>query len=468
MYEIARTNALFNDWPENVVSGQCDILFHRISDAPEIIHLWTKGSFKANIGLRIALQVMPDVPDGVYRIPGILFYRPNENRFFKAAINPYDLSMCDFVKRDGDWFAASDEEVLLATKRWEFVVSIGDGKDMGDILHCEAHFICSDCLITHPVRVGPVELYPLDRAGVIDVSSSLKEALLFQGIRHVDFDVISGTIMQQDDKRSPLFAMSFHRILRNDKEVVLPLLPVIKRVFGILCLNRGAYSKILGCVYLKRRKGITDVIYANLNSYYRGNLAGGSISREIPKSWNMQYEKTVDDVFKTEVMNKLNSAHAETDLDMAYFRLWSILESVSVAVFNCKKLPSIRKLCKQAYSPKDVEQVAKLSLGNYEFCFNDLLNMWLDWRNSAAHNGGIYAVYAGIRKAHSYNVKMIEEMRRLNMPIEYGEDRSLLILKDVCTHVVSAFINDHLTPVLHRGGAKRFLTKQSTRGKLTT
>lgn len=448
MYEIARTNALFNDWPENLFSGQCDILFHRISDAPEIIHLWTKGFFEANIGLSIGLQDMPEVPDGVYRIPGILFYRPNENRFFKASINPYDLSICDLVKRDGDWFAASDDEVLLATKHWEGVVSIGDGRDMGDILHCEAHFICSDCLITQPVRIGSAELYPLERSGVIDVSASLKETLLFQGIRHVNFDEISKTLLSQVDKRSPLYAMSFHRILRNDKEVILPLMPLIKRVLGILCLNRGSYSKILGCVYLKRRNGVTDAIYANLNSYYRGNLAGGGISREIPQLWNMQYEKTADDLFKTEVMYKLNSAHAETDLDVAYFRLWSILESVSFAVFGCKGLSNIKTLCQSAYRPQDAEQAIKLSLGNYEFNFNDLLIMWISWRDLTAHNGGIYAAYAGIRKAHPNNLRMIGEMRRLNMPIEYGEDRSLLILKDVCTQVVSAFINDQLTPVL--------------------
>lgn len=445
MFEIVKISGFQKDWPESLAFGRCDILFHRISDAPEIIHIWTQGIFEANSEVSVLLADMPKVPNGVYRVRGLLFYRPDEARFFKSIINPYDLFISDFIKREDKWFIASDAETLHATRSWESVVSIGDGLNLGDILHCESHFICSDCLITTPVRIGPVELYPLAHSGVVDVASSLKEALLFQGLRHVDFEDIATSLMQQADKRSPMFVMSFHRILRNDSEVILPLLPIIKRVFGILCLNRGAYSKLLGCVYLKRRKGVADAFYANLNSYYRGNLTGGVISREIPKLWNKQYEQTANDLFKTEVMSKLNSAYAETDLDMAYFRLWSILESVSVAVFQNKKMPSIERLCRQAYAPQEVEQVVTLSIGECKFSFYDLLKMWIDWRDSTAHNGGIYAIHTGLRKAHPFNLKMLEEMRKRNMPIEFGEDRSLFILKDVCTQVVSAFIDDKFT-----------------------
>ena len=444
MFEILRTSKVFDDWPESVVSGRCDILFHRISDAPEIVHVWTKGIFEVNRGLIVQLQNMPEVPDGIYRVLGLLLYRPQENRYFRAVLNPYDINIRDFAKLKNDWIIAFDEDVLEAVEKWKSVVTIGNGQNMDDILHCEAHFVCADCLITKPVRVGPAELYPLEPSGVLDLASSLKETLLFQGIRDVVFDEIANALINQNDRRSPLFAMSFHRILFNDKEVIQPLMPFIKQIFGILCLNRGSYARILGCIYLKRRKGVTQPSYANLNSYYRGNLLGGRISREIPELWNKQYALSSNDIFKTEIMSKLNSAHAETDLDMAYFRLWSILESVSNAVLGGKKLDHIEELCRQAYAPQNVEQVVKLSLGSHEFTFKDLLEMWLDWRNLTAHHGGIYANYAGFRKAHPCNKKMIAEMQRLNMPVVYGEDRSLFILKDLCIQVVSAFINDKL------------------------
>lgn len=444
MFEILRTTDIFDDWPESAILGRCDILFHRISDAPEIVHVWTEGVFEVNNGLSVQLQEMPEVPDGIYRVPGFLFYPPQGKRYFKAVMNPYDVHIPDLVKRWNDWVIASSEETRDAVERWQSVVTIGDGKNMDDILHCEAHFVCADCLITKPVRVGPAELYPIEPAGIIDLASSLKETLLFQGIRNVNFDDIADSIANQNNRRSPLFGMSFHRILRNDKEVILPLMPFIKQIFGVLCLNRGSYSHILGVIYLKRRKGITQPVYANFNSYYRGNLSGGRISKEIPELWNRQYTLSDNNEFKTEIMSKLNSAYAETDLDLAYFRLWSILESVSYAVSGHKGLRDIQELCRGAYEPKNIEQIVTLTLGIHDFSFENLLHMWFDWRNLTAHHGGIYAYYARLRKAHVCNVKMIQEMKKLNMPVEYGEDRSLFILKDVCTQVVSAFITDKL------------------------
>ena len=445
MFEIMRTTDIFADWPDGLVTGRCDILFHRISDEPDIIHVWLEGIFEVNSGLIVVLKELPNIPNGIYRLPCFLFYPPQDKRYCRAVMNPHDVYLYDIVKLDYDLVVASPEESQDALDKWESSVTIGDGNDMDDIQHCEAHFVCADCLITKPVRVGPAELYPLQPTGVIDLASSVKEALLFQGIRNVPLDEIGESIANQSDRRSPLFVMSFHRIMRNDKEVILPLMPFIKQVFGILCLNRGSYSRLLGCIYLKRRKGSTQPTYANLNSYYRGNLSGGIISREQPDLWNKQYILTKGDKFKTEIMSKLNSAHAETDLDIAYFRFWAILESVCYYVTGHKDLKSVREICRRAYDPQDIEQVAKVSLGGHEFKFTELSSMWHDWRNLTAHHGGIYAHYTGTRKAHNGNVRMIEAMKSLNMPLEYGEDRSIFILKDVCTQVVSAFITNKLT-----------------------
>ena len=156
------------------------------------------------------------------------------------------------------------------------------------------------------MKVGPAELYPLSMSGIVDLSSSIKEAMLFQGVRNVPFNEIAERILEQDDRRSPLFCMSFRRIYRDDKRFVLPLLPYIKRIFGILCINRGAYSRLLGGIYLKQKEGYKDIYYMNCNSYYRGNLIGGVLSKEKPELWNEQYILSLTSDFKSEIMNKLN------------------------------------------------------------------------------------------------------------------------------------------------------------------
>jgi hypothetical protein len=268
--------------------------------------------------------------------------------------------------------------------------------------------------------------------------------MLFQGIKNISFNEIAERILEQDDRRSPLFCMSFRRIYRDDQSFVLPLLPYIKRIFGILCINRGAYSRLVGGIYMKKKPGHRDVYYLNCNSYYRGNLLGGVLSQKKPGHWDVQYNLSLNSEFKSEILNKLNSAHAEVDLDISYFRLWSILESISYALYREKDLKSVRKTIIAAYRPKDASQNVKLVLGNRTFAFNDLLSMWLDWRNLTAHHGGIYAYFEGLQKVHGKIQEMIEEMKSLNMPIEYGEDRGLMLLRDVCTIVVERYITDKI------------------------
>jgi len=96
------------------------------------------------------------------------------------------------------------------------------------------------------------------------------------------------------------------------------------------------------------------------------------------------------------------------------------------------------------YYPQNAEDIIKLKIGDISFTFNDLLNIWIDWRNCTAHNGGIYSFYTGKRNVHPKIKEMINEMKKLKMPVEFGEDRSLMLLRDVSTKVVESFICDKI------------------------
>lgn len=444
MKEIFNFPKKFENWPDNTNSGKCEVLFHMISDNPLIIHTWLKCYFILDKQMSIQIENYPDIPNGIYRVLTILFYAKGSKRHFLAATNPFHYTMNDLFIENGQINEAPLELVKTELDKWEKSISIGKKSDVKKIKHAEAHFICSDCLITRPVKIGPAELYPLSKSGIVDLSSSIREAMLFQGLRDVPFNDIAEAIFKQSDRRSPLFCMSFHRIYREDKEVIAPLMPYIKRIFGILCINRGAYSRLLGGVYLKQYDGYKNVHYINLNSYYRGNLMGGSLSNEKPELWNEQYTLSQSSSFKSEILSKLNSAYSEVDLDISYFRHWSIIESVANVVYGDKKLPIVKILLQKVYSSQDVEKTITLKLGDCNFSFDDLLSMWLDWRNCTAHDGGIHAYFAGYRKVHPKIEAMINEMKKLNFPVEFGEDRSLMLLKDVSTKVVEAYISDRI------------------------
>ncbi|MCK4407034.1 MAG: hypothetical protein KAV44_05110 [Bacteroidales bacterium] len=444
MIELFHFPKKFEDWPDKINSGHCKVLFHKISADALIIHNWVDCKFVFCNQLSIQRNKLTDIQNGLYQILAILFFEEGLQRHFLAVTNPFHFNLKEIHINDGQLSVAPKELVTIEINKWEKSIGIGNREELKNIKYAEAHFICSDCLITQPVKIGPAELYPLSMSGIVDLSSSIKEAMLFQGVRNVPFNEIAERILEQDDRRSPLFCMSFRRIYRDDKSFVLPLLPYIKRIFGILCINRGAYSRLLGGIYLKQKEGYKDIYYMNCNSYYRGNLIGGVLSKEKPELWNEQYTLSLSSDFKSEIMSKLNSAHAELDLDISYFRLWSILESISYALYREKNLKSVKKTIIAAYQPQDVNQNIKLKLGDKTFTFDDLAVMWLDWRNCTAHQGGIRSYFEGLRKVHAKIEEMIDEMIKLDMPVEYGEDRSLMLLRDVCTKVVERYLSDNI------------------------
>jgi len=440
MIELFTLPKKFTGWPNNINSGNCSLLLHRIDDSPEIVHIWHQCTFRFTDRMQIISESIPKLPPGVYQIPIIHLLLNGSNEPFVSATNPADFTLPEVFIGANSFATATSEQVAHAMKGWEEVVAIGKPEDVKQIKYAEAHFICSDCLISRPYRIGPAELYPLPRSDVYDLTASIKGMLQIQGIRNVQLDEVRNHLYEAEDRRSPLFCVSFRRIYRDDNEYIQPLMPYIKRVFGILSLNRGSYSRLLGGVYLKQYDDRKSVSYMNLNSYYRGNLIGGGISGEKVMVLNQQYEKLDNSPFNTEIVSKLNTATAEIDLDLAYFRFWSILEAVSNKIWNKKDKKSIQKTIAIAYKPQNIDDSIKLVLGNRTFCFDELVTMWLDWRDLTAHHGGIYAYYAGLKKIHGRNVDMINEMNRLNRPVEFGEDRSLMLLKDVTTKVVKSYV----------------------------
>ncbi len=444
MIELFTLPKKFAGMPSNINSGDCSLLFHRIDESTEIVHVWHQCRFRFTDKMQIISESIPKLPPGIYQIPIIHLIQGGNNDPFLSATNPADFTLPEVIISDRSFATATSEQVAHVTQGWEKSVAIGKPEDVKEIKYAEAHFICSDCLITRPYRIGPAELYPLPRSDVYDLTASIKGMLQIQGIRNVQLHEVRKHLSEAEDRRSPLFCMSFRRIYRDDSEYIEPLMPYIKRVFGILSLNRGSYSRLLGGVYLKQFDDRKSVYYMNLNSYYRGNLIGGSISGERITVLNQQYEHLKDSPFNTEIVSKLNSATAEIDLDLAYFRFWSILETVSNKTQNDKDLKSIKIMIERAYDVETIENEIKLVFGNESFNYNELVAMWLDWRDMTSHNGGIYSYYSDLRKMHGRNIDMINEMKRLNRPVEFGEDRSLMLLKDVTTKVVRAYVEGNL------------------------
>ncbi len=429
------------DFPLNINSNSCSILFSKIDSELDITQSWIKGTYEISDKMIFYVESNFELINGIYRIKSILFMDPITDRYFYAMTNPFNFTINEYKVENNILVDATEEEAEKAKADWDESVRIGIPETMINYKYSEIYLICSDALITYPFRIGQAEIYPLSKSGIVDLSSSIKEVFLNIGERVIELNEILEGISHSDERRSPLFCIRFPRFYIESDSLTLPILPYVKKIFGLLCLNRGAYCKLLGGVHIRQKDEKKDVFYMNLNSYYRGNLVGGLIAKENANLFNKQYKLLIKDNYLTEIVSKLNSAYAETDLDISYFRLWSILECISNDLLGGKKLKHIKEIIQKAHSDLGPNYVIKLELGPLVFELEQLLKMWLNWRDITAHNGGINSFYEGKKNICFENKLMIEEMRKMNLVLDYGEDRSNLLLKDICAKVVEFYLN---------------------------
>lgn len=312
----------------------------------------------------------------------------------------------------------------------------------------QAMFICSDALVQHPARIGPAELYPLAPLGTFDLAKAFRESMRRIGIQDRPLMELNDAIGVEFDRRSPLFLLRFPRILFPLEDASILLLPYIKRVFGVLCLYRGSYAKVLAGYFIDSYydKELSQRYYPfNMNSYYRGYLVGAFPPVGDMLNWDTCYKVCAESPFLTELLNKTNAAFAETDLDMAVFRFWAILETVVFHKYREKKLAVVKRLIVEYYHPADPEKIVVLKVGERLFSFSELLAMWLNWRDTTAHHGSLGAYHDGTVRVHGGLVDLMRVSLKNGILMEYGDERSLFVLKDVVVTVVKRHIKNSIS-----------------------
>ena len=451
MKELFSFPGVWDRWPEGVNHGQCRLLVRRLGADEPFVHHWFDGAFIVKGRLSIMASIPRKIPNGVYRLLAIRYFEQGKSEQFLATTFPYDGKIDAFHLIGGQMFVPVEQSELdRLDMEWVEKVSIGDRSNQTEgRLHSEAHFLCSDCLITSPIRIGPAEIFPLGRERSLDLASAVREMVLQQGIRDQDVSMFSGHLNSQDDRLSPLFSVCFRRYYYSEEPRITDLIPYLNRIFGLLSVNRGSYAKYLSCLLIDQFDGHKNVKTINLNSYYRGNLVGGSISGENPRKLNRQYKVAEASAFITEILSKLNSARDEMDLDVAYFRFWSILEAITVHVMALNRRPKVgevREVIRQSYESHANMEAVSLELGEESFSFEELTVMWYAWRSLTAHYGGLELAKSVGAKIDGGNTRLLKEMVRLSFPVMFGEDRSLIVLASTTDKVVQALVAKTILP----------------------
>jgi len=443
-------NKIPNDWPSEIKEGNCLILMERLDLSQFIFRNWYTGRFEIRNKLEVFSDLTDKIPEGLYKVKSIKYYKDEE--LIKQYFEPYNLNLPVFLlKKDKKRYIGQMVNKMAAKiiNILETQYSIGNKDDLKEeeFDYLQFLFFCDDALITKHYRIGPAEIIPCNKLSTNSRAKQIRGFLSDQGFVNIDSKGVSKYLSHAKDKLKRCFVVYFPRVyIKPTKNLFLDLKPYLKKIFGIIALNRGAYPVEKACVIIRRYSDHTHYEYHITESYYRGNLIGGSISGENPKSLNVQYEELEKDPNKREILDKYRYANRELDLDYAYLRYWSILESIVTVVYN--KKPSfevVKNLVNNSYGGEEnAEIMVQLKLGDESFDFITLLRIWYNFRNYTAHNGGLFVQKIIDDKIYSGINRLLETMNKLNMPFEYGEDRSLMKLQDVVKNVVKKYISGSL------------------------
>lgn len=305
--------------------------------------------------------------------------------------------------------------------------------------------ICEDALITSQYKVGPAIIYPCNSLNAHCNAIQIREFCKTIDLYVPESVDIESLLDSEVDKKKPCFAILFPKIIaKSSSDLSKYLMGEMKKILGIISLNRSAYPVPVATVYLKNENGKITGNFSFQRSYYRGNLVGGIISGENTETLNIQYNRITNSEIKSDILDKYRFANREIDLDYAYLRYWSVLEAISHSIYNNKHINSVRKLIIEAYDNEDTAHKSIiLKLGEENFIFKQLTEIWFSLRNYTAHNGGYYNYRRNGNRPNPKVERLINALDKNKMRFVYGEDRSLMLFKDVVFRVMKHYIMEN-------------------------
>lgn len=303
---------------------------------------------------------------------------------------------------------------------------------------------CEDALLTRRINIGPAVVMPCPILSTQCLADQVKQFCDTLNIYVPSSNVIKEQFDSQSDKLNPSFVIAFPKLpIWEMDRLVSYLKAEMKAILGVIALNRMAYPKEIAIAYFKRENDDVTGRFILTRSYYRGNLLGGAISGEDEEKWNYHYNCIKSDNRKAEIIFHYKSANAETDLDYAYLRYWSLLEAITKQLIGKPILKNVRHLIIEAYKNRSIPASAEelsLTVGSEKFDFFQLTKMWYEFRNYTAHEGGFFVRIITDPRIGKEATRLMSAMEQEEIPFVYGEEKSLFTLKDIVDTVINYYL----------------------------
>ena len=259
-----------------------------------------------------------------------------------------------------------------------------------------------NCLVTSPQKCETFEIVPTSGIGASDEIALMDKYLSDSGFEKIsDADALSEAVRREQPAAFVRFPQMF---ATSPGECIQVAVQDARTLSEILALQRESYSTVVGAIVIDAAAG--RYWFWLCKPTYTGNLVGGFLGGEDPSLTQHRLAKVRQNESLRFCLKLYRDAVAEQDVEMAYYRYWTILEVIAAAkhlsgaprvdrfgnaVLNRRGVicqvtdeaqPLVTELLRRVYTAMNVSM--SCGLGH----LFDLIPIWYRHRNCIAHRGG--------------------------------------------------------------------------------
>lgn len=439
------------------------------ADQTEFKASWGRRCQESGADLRVEVPDSIDLGVGLYAIARISLAAASTDGNCRAGcqvtFTEEDFGLQLFEIRKASDAPASAEELqarLQGTMRGreeELAAGVGLDSSLPGVDEYFVLIFVKDCLLTRVMQLGPYEITPFDGLGTSDEAAVIQEFLHAATADSIPAEMASA-IGDKGKRDHPCFVARFPVVRAQSHSDAAKLADEEVRVLcGVLSLQRQAYPSPFGAFVKNSRTNKCRVW--TLGRDYTGNLIGGLISGEDSRAIRRGVEQAKGDEGLRLFLGLHRDALEETDPEVAYYRLWSLLEAMArrrvrrgepKLGWSGRPILSVKRMKPLTVRGSDefVFEYLRRVIGPMRVNFNyssevdqstweELVAIWYRRRNCIAHLGGCRPEDATqcLRSEKKYaNCKAaIDEMSRKHG--KSGIDSYRRVLRDVARTCVA-------------------------------
>jgi hypothetical protein len=380
-------------------------------DGDEVVVSWGQDVPASTDCIRTPVRGNVTLEEGSYALGQVAAIR-DESRVVLTG-DDFEVPLLE-VRRPGDTASTTEEidarvTAVREAREREFLSGLGlsggtpGARDYGVLIFVK------DCLLTRHMRLGQYEVISFGGLGVSDEVTLVQEYLRAYTEESMPDD-IARTLADKGKTQQPSFVAHFPLVRAlSPSDAATCAHNEVLVLCGVLAVTRRAYPSVFAALVLDLETHQWNPWVNTRN--YTGNLLGGSISGEDPRTTRKHSERARGDERIQLYLSLYRDALDAVEPEAKYFRLWSLLE-----VMAAQRVPKRDALLDWGGSPAPVPNGSKYrhnirskdelvfeylrqTVGRSHVNFNygsqvkqsdwrDLVTIWYAHRNCLAHDGG--------------------------------------------------------------------------------